>query len=88
MMTRKHYNQVASIIEKNLGDLEIGAAKGLLISNLADFFQQDNPNFNRGKFVHACYWSKEKYEEYLKNTNKVKKLFNGSLNDFLSCESL
>ena len=72
MMTRKHYNQVASIIEKNLGDLEIGAAKGLLISNLADFFQQDNPNFNRGKFVHACYWSKEKYQDYLKN--KVKEV--------------
>ena len=72
MMTRKHYNQVANIIEKNLGDLEIGAAKGLLISNLADFFQQDNPNFNRNKFVHACYWSKEKYQEYL--TDKQKKL--------------
>jgi hypothetical protein len=28
------------------------------------------------------------YKLCLKNTNKVKKLFNGSLNDFLSCESL
>jgi hypothetical protein len=72
MMTKKHYEQVANVIEKYLGDLEIGVCKGLLISNLADVFENDNPNFNRGKFVHACYWSKEKYQEYLKN--KVKEV--------------
>jgi hypothetical protein len=70
MMTKKHYEQVANVIEKYLGDLEIGAAKGLLITNLADVFENDNPNFDRGKFVHACYLSKEKYAEYLKNKNK------------------
>jgi hypothetical protein len=72
MMTKKHYKQVANVIEKYLGDLEIGAAKGLLITNLADVFENDNPNFDRSKFVHACYWSKEKYQEYLKN--KVKEV--------------
>jgi len=65
MMTRKHYNQIASIIEKNLGGLEIGTAKGLLISELANIFEKDNPNFNRGMFVHACYWTKEAYKKQL-----------------------
>ena len=65
MMTRKHYNQIASIIQTNLGDLEIGAAKGLLISELATVFEKDNPNFNRDKFVHACYWTKEAYKKQL-----------------------
>jgi hypothetical protein len=64
MMTRKHYKEIASVIEAHLTE---GKEKDVFISRLADIFEKDNPNFIRGKFVHACYWTEAKYKEYLAN---------------------
>jgi hypothetical protein len=68
MMTRKDYIKLASLIEQCPNNKD----KDSFVSRLADYLEQDNPNFNRGKFVHACYWTKEKYEQFLKNKNKEK----------------
>ena len=64
MMTKKHYKEIASLIEAHLTE---GKEKSEFISRLADLFEKDNPNFTRGKFVHACYWTEAKYKEYLGN---------------------
>jgi hypothetical protein len=42
-----------------------GVEKDKLVSSLADYFETTNPNFNRGMFVHACYWTKEAYKKQL-----------------------
>ena len=71
MITKKHFNKIAEIIKSNVpddknikkGDMLIDAApklKFVLVTQLADFFESDNPNFHRGKFIHACYNSKDK----------------------------
>jgi hypothetical protein len=42
-----------------------GVEKDKLVSSLADYFETNNPNFNRGMFVHACYWTKQSYKKQL-----------------------
>ena len=37
-------------IEKNSDDTYFE-----FVQALADFFESDNPNFHRGKFIHACF---------------------------------
>ena len=46
--------------------------------DFCDNFGYDQDSIEASKIYKAC----------LKNTEKVKKLFNGSLNNFLNCESL
>ena len=62
MFTRKHYQAIAEIIKKRIGDGFTGtdydegwndAIRGI-VPNLADYFKQDNSRFNRGKFLAAC----------------------------------
>lgn len=67
MMTKKDYIKLASLIEKYPNNKD----KDSFVSRLADYLEQDNPNFHRGKFVHSCYWTKEKYEQFLKNKKEV-----------------
>ena len=66
MITKKHFNKIAEIIKSNIpddrsikkGDMLIDAIprlKFVLVTQLADFFESDNSNFHRGKFIHACY---------------------------------
>jgi hypothetical protein len=62
MMTKKDLNAVSSILEMHLGS---GVEKDKIVSSLADYFETTNPNFNRGMFVHACYWTKEAYKKQL-----------------------
>ena len=66
MMTKKDYNKLASLIEAHLTD----DAKNTFVTKLADYLEQDNPNFNRGVFVHACYWTKEKFKRNLEKQNQ------------------
>ena len=66
MMTRKHFEAVAEIIrlsaplEPALHENEsiwIDGAKDMLgrvASDLADLFAQENPRFDREKFLRAC----------------------------------
>jgi len=60
MITKKHFNKISEItriylkpnpsIEKNSEDIYFE-----FVQALADFFESDNPNFHRGKFIHACF---------------------------------
>lgn len=63
-MSRKHYREVAGIINMELknaeafvNDDEIGTAQYVLdnvAKSLAAMFQIDNSNFNRAQFLEAC----------------------------------
>ena len=65
MITKKDYNKISEIISKTetkpFDDNDDVVFKNDLVKELADYFEQDNPNFHRGKFIHACF-------------NKVKKV--------------
>ncbi len=59
MITKKHFNKISEIIFKTEtkpfdGNDDV-IFKNDLVTGLADFFENDNPNFHRGKFIHACY---------------------------------
>ena len=54
MITKKHFNKIAELIECNNPQGKFIIADDL-VRGLADFFESDNPNFHRGKFIHACY---------------------------------
>ena len=64
MITKKHFNKISEIIFKTetkpFDDNNDVIFKNDLVRGLADFFESDNSNFHRGKFIHACYNSKAK----------------------------
>jgi len=49
-MTRKHYKMVAAAVAKMVER----ADRWLVANLLADTFENDNPRFNRDKFIAAC----------------------------------
>lgn len=62
-MTRKHYRAIANIIklerstEFAINDINMDATLDVLknvANNLAGYFEQDNPKFNRQRFLDAC----------------------------------
>jgi len=55
MVTKKDFNNIAEVVRTKLTASE---QKDLFVRQLADYFEKENPNFNRGMFVHACYWRK------------------------------
>ena len=61
MMTRKHYDSITTILRHSKIYTKLQATsledRGYeeLITSLADLFADDNPNFHRGKFIHAAY---------------------------------
>ena len=68
MITKKHFNQIAALSASHLSPLRYtGAVHNVsideklqaFVTGLADFFEKDNPNFQRGKFIHACYNKKK-----------------------------
>ena len=54
MITNKNINKIAELVEQHTpqGTFII---KEDFVKELADFFESDNPNFHRGKFIHACF---------------------------------
>ena len=56
-MTKKDYIAIAEIIKTKLDQDEITETSLIFkfIQSMADYFEQDNPRFNRGKFIHACH---------------------------------
>ena len=54
MITKKHFNKIAELVDRHTpqGTFII---KDDFVKELADFFESDNPNFHRGKFIHACF---------------------------------
>ena len=55
MMTRKDYIATAEILKEHFDNRPIEIADYLdLVYSFADWFAEDNPNFNENKFVNAC----------------------------------
>ena len=48
MMTRKHFERIASIIRK------FPYAKETLAKEFIQMFEEDNPNFDDERFIKAC----------------------------------
>ena len=53
MMTRKHFEAQAAIIKKHVATAGRDFCYELAI-DLADYFERDNPRFDRGRFFKAC----------------------------------
>ena len=64
MFTRIHYKAIAGIIKRNRTRIRIEDVAQLnnglpclrpaTIGDIADYFEQDNPRFDRDKFMKAC----------------------------------
>ncbi len=60
MMTRKHFQKVAEVVAITRAaygrsdDLAGVQACDTIANGLADIFGEDNPNFDRGRFLRAC----------------------------------
>ena len=62
MFTKKHFEKIAEIIKKIPVKLEIECedipiaekTRNLIANDLADWFQSENPKFNRERFLKAC----------------------------------
>jgi len=48
-MRKKHYEAIASIVKLNFD-----GTQPVLARDLADYFEQDNPKFDRARFLEAC----------------------------------
>ena len=56
-MTKKHFEAAAKIVkEMNCSEYE----RALIADCFVDLFQQFNPNFDKEKFLKACYFSGKK----------------------------
>lgn len=53
MVTKKDFEAVAEIISSNRGD-GVEYTLDMIAINLADYFAEQNPNFNRDRFIKAC----------------------------------
>ena len=62
MVTKKDFNKIAEIIERNIPQGKFIIADDL-IKDLADYFESVNPNFHRGKFIHACHNNVKKEQD-------------------------
>lgn len=54
-MTKKNYIIIAEIFNDNLDKDEERFFFNDFIHRLGDYFQLDNPTFNKQKFIDACY---------------------------------
>lgn len=63
MLTRKHYHSIAEIFKQNLEEIkpidsmlaQYGwACIACVAEELADYFEKDNPRFDRDRFLEAC----------------------------------
>lgn len=57
-MTRKHYQAIANIVRELGGQKDIGvdgqSALFAMTRKLADMMEEENPRFDRARFVRAC----------------------------------
>ena len=54
MMTRKDYVATAKILNDNIEHMH-PAAFSKLVEDFVDMMQDDNPRFEYGRFLEACY---------------------------------
>lgn len=55
-MTKKHYEAIAKILHQSV-QYDFEGDYGLttkVVNELADYFEQENPKFNRERFLQAC----------------------------------
>ena len=52
-MSRKHYEAILKERYYNIGDEGDNAVRSIAIA-LTNYFAQDNPNFDRARFLEAC----------------------------------
>ena len=55
MMTKKHFESIAQSINTQTTAEGWAVHKEGLIQRLADFFETQNPLFDRCRFIKACY---------------------------------
>lgn len=53
-MSRKHYEALAEVVNKVSDGGGAFAPTEILISAMCSVFTQDNPSFDRDKFIAAC----------------------------------
>lgn len=59
MLTRKHYEAIAEILSEHKDDSQYSTViderrvESISLS-LADYFEKDNPRFDRDRFLEAC----------------------------------
>lgn len=54
MLTKKDYEAIARIVNE-LVDNENNINRDDLVEHLSDYFEKDNPNFDKDLFHKACY---------------------------------
>ena len=54
MFSKQHYEAIAKII-RMVTDTTGKIERGALVGELSDYFERDNPNFDRNLFFKACY---------------------------------
>jgi len=59
MISKKDFTSIAAIIAKYNTAID----KASLITDLSNYFQAANPNFNKQRFLNACYPNIVKYFE-------------------------
>ena len=53
-MTKKHYDAIAHAIQWQRENGKPHNARWQIAELLANYFEQDNPKFNRARFLQAC----------------------------------
>lgn len=53
-MSKKHFIEVAAIIESSINEHGLNPAVADIAHELASFFKRQNSNFDRARFLDAC----------------------------------
>jgi hypothetical protein len=56
-MSKKHFIKIATLLratQKQGHDLSVEHAVTFIAENLAEIFEQENPRFDRARFLEAC----------------------------------
>lgn len=57
MLNRKDYKAITEIVKKNTvrtSEIMVCVKRANMVYDLADYFAQDNPRFDRDRFLEAC----------------------------------
>ena len=71
MLTRKVFEQVAASVKKSVDkadetlDIQLYKFAGEMAKELADYFERENPRFDRDRFMKACGFDIEATREYV-----------------------
>ena len=71
MLTRKVFEQVAASVKKSVDksdetlDINLYKFAGEMARDLADYFERENPRFDRDRFMKACGFDIEATREYV-----------------------